>query len=597
MDREGGPRRGRRGASHPRVRAMPPLLLVLLLLLPPPVLVGGSTRPRRGVEAASAFRPPAIPLLTTDPQNQNWLYSSEPTADVVRTVDGRQRQMMGLLRIDGAAPHRWLGDCSLAPTEALGATRTERNVDLACDLLTYETLSGVGQAGHDTCNRLCYADSRCLAYTTTDSRAKPGHVYCTLKNCTDQLIPLKRHNPVVHILTGPRQPPVSWCPPAARTLAVHVGPTSTRFVMAVADVQLNVSFATTMFTDDHVRLSRPAFYVNYDVASLSGQSHDVDLYLDVSAQATVAEPRSNVSWRAWPATVGGLRGVRMGASPQRVLGGQMVSDNMISWGFLHAAVPADDPDASVQAGSIATSRQTFLQSGHLPRKKDARQPRATFSDLPGLCTVFRNITTGRAAVSKRTVMLGYDDVQAISYFGNHLPGMWTRAYSSIEKAMAAAYSERQAMSAKAAAFEAQLMSELRAAGGESYAQLGILSYRQGLAATKLVWNAECNCTWSFLKEINSCGDMNTVDVIFPTSPLLLYSEPALLRMLLLPILHYANNGTYIKYTDPFSPHQLGVYPIGNSTTAEQELMPLENTGNMFLMLLGIVQQVRPSTFL
>eukprot|EP01043_Picozoa_sp_COSAG02_P044988 COSAG02_NODE_4070_length_5834_cov_2.914908_3_plen_567_part_00 len=541
---------------------------------------------------AEAFRPPAIPLLTTDPQNQNWVYGSEPTADVVRTVDGRQRQMVGLLRVDGGAPHRWLGDCSLAPTAALGPTRTEHNVDLACDLLTYETLGGVGQAGHDTCNRLCYADRRCLAYTTSDSRANPGHVYCALKNCTDQFIPLKRHNPVVYILTGPRQPEVS-CPPAARTLAVHVGPTYTSFVMTAADVQLNVSLATTMFTDDHVRLSRPAFYVNYEVTSLNGEPHDVDLYLDVSAQAAVAEPQSTVSWNDWPTTVGGLRGVRMGASRQRVLSGPMVSDNMISWGFLHAAVPADDPSAGVQAGSVSTSRQTFLQDGHLPRIPDERKPRATFTDLPGLCTVFRNITASGSTVSKRTAMLGYDDVQAIDYFGQHLPGLWTTEYNgSIAKAMSAAYSERQAMSAKTTAFEAQLTSDLRVAGGERYAQLGILSYRQGLAATKLVWNAECNCTWNFLKEINSCGDMSTVDVVFPTSPLLLYSDPALLRMLLLPVLYYANNGTYVNFTDPFSPHQLGVYPVGNSTTADQELMPLENTGNMFLMLLGIVQQVR-----
>eukprot|EP01046_Picozoa_sp_COSAG06_P100796 COSAG06_NODE_46925_length_343_cov_0.823770_1_plen_62_part_10 len=47
---------------------------------------------------AGSFRPPAIPLLTADPQNQNWVYGSEPTSDVVRTVDGRQRQMTGLLR-------------------------------------------------------------------------------------------------------------------------------------------------------------------------------------------------------------------------------------------------------------------------------------------------------------------------------------------------------------------------------------------------------------------------------------------------------------------------------------------------------------------
>ena len=37
--------------------------------------------------------------------------------------------------------------------------------------------------------------------------------------------------------------------------------------------------------------------------------------------------------------------------------------------------------------------------------------------------------------------------------------------------------------------------------------------------------------------------------------------------------------------------QLGTYPIGNDTTARQEPMPLENSGNMFFMMLGIVQQV------
>ena len=59
------------------------------------------------------FRPPAIPLITT---------GSAPTDDVVRHWDGRVRQMLGLVRVDGV-PFRWLGDCVNAPTEGLGPTR------------------------------------------------------------------------------------------------------------------------------------------------------------------------------------------------------------------------------------------------------------------------------------------------------------------------------------------------------------------------------------------------------------------------------------------------------------------------------------------
>jgi hypothetical protein len=71
-----------------------------------------------------------------------------------------------------------------------------------------------------------------------------------------------------------------------------------------------------------------------------------------------------------------------------------------------------------------------------------------------------------------------------------------------------------------------------------------------------------------------------MDVIYPGSPMLLYSNPELLKLLLEPVLDYASNGTFIKFGNPYSPHQLGTYPIANDTTARQEPMPLENSGNM-----------------
>ena len=85
-----------------------------------------------------------------------------------------------------------------------------------------------------------------------------------------------------------------------------------------------------------------------------------------------------------------------------------------------------------------------------------------------------------------------------------------------------------------------------------------------------------------------------MDVIFPASPALLYAAPEILKRLLLPILHFADNQTDIPYWEPFCPHQLGFYPIANSTTALQEQMPLEETGNMFLMIEGYLQATNRS---
>lgn len=145
------------------------------------------------------------------------------------------------------------------------------------------------------------------------------------------------------------------------------------------------------------------------------------------------------------------------------------------------------------------------------------------------------------------------------------------------------------MLAQSVAHDAALAAGL-APFGETYVTLCALSYRQTLAATKLVWNSNRSTTWNFLKEISTNGDMQTMDVIYPASPMLLYTNPELLKLLLIPVLAYANNETYIRFGNPYSPHQLGTYPIADAPTSAQEPMPLENSGNMLFMLLGIVQQ-------
>jgi len=139
----------------------------------------------------------------------------------------------------------------------------------------------------------------------------------------------------------------------------------------------------------------------------------------------------------------------------------------------------------------------------------------------------------------------------------------------------------------------------------------------------------CRCRY-FMKEISSDGDLSTVDVIYPASPFYLHYSPELLRLLLVPLLAYANNETSVPYDLPWAPHHLvrrlslswlphphhifvqGVYPIGYILSRDQENMyllglifvgrllsvsflmipcrPVEETGNLFMMLLGIIQR-------
>ena len=72
-------------------------------------------------------------------------------------------------------------------------------------------------------------------------------------------------------------------------------------------------------------------------------------------------------------------------------------------------------------------------------------------------------------------------------------------------------------------------------------ELGALAYRQVTGGITLVYNYIENVNWAFLKEISSDGDVSTVDVIYPASPLILYRNPVLFQMINYPILEYANN--------------------------------------------------------
>ena len=112
---------------------------------------------------------------------------------------------------------------------------------------------------------------------------------------------------------------------------------------------------------------------------------------------------------------------------------------------------------------------------------------------------------------------------------------------------------------------------------------------QGLGSIIIVWNEERNMSWVFLKEISSGGDVNTVDIIYPASPLFLLLSPEPLHlMLLLPVLAYANNETctYIRYNLPWAPHHTGKWP---NHVNGQESMPMEESGNMLILIAAIAK--------
>ncbi len=85
--------------------------------------------------------------------------------------------------------------------------------------------------------------------------------------------------------------------------------------------------------------------------------------------------------------------------------------------------------------------------------------------------------------------------------------------------------------------------------------MSALAYRQTMAGLKYVVSPT-NTRWVFMKEISSDGDISTVDVVFPASPLFLFYNPQLLTDMMLPLFVFAGNQTAMpthNYTKPWAP--------------------------------------------
>jgi hypothetical protein len=133
-----------------------------------------------------------------------------------------------------------------------------------------------------------------------------------------------------------------------------------------------------------------------------------------------------------------------------------------------------------------------------------------------------------------------------------------------------------------------------AAGGQDYLTITSLSARQAFGTVQLVGNLTKQ--YLFLKEISSDGNAQTVDVIFPFHPILVYANPSLLKLLLDPLFENQESG---QYPNKYSMHDLGSsYP--NATghpDGKDEQQPLEECGNMLIMTLAYAQQVNDVSYL
>lgn len=154
------------------------------------------------------------------------------------------------------------------------------------------------------------------------------------------------------------------------------------------------------------------------------------------------------------------------------------------------------------------------------------------------------------------VLLGYDDVVSIDYFGFAAKAWYARNGKTMRQAMEELWQQRNEVWTRCERFDEELMRQAQDIGGAEYVKLVCASYRQAVSAHKLIADEQGQPVF-LSKENNSNGCIGTVDVSYPSAPLFLLYAPELVRAMCRPILRFAQCPVW-KHT--YAPHDVGRYP-------------------------------------
>ncbi|MEE1225210.1 MAG: DUF4965 domain-containing protein [Clostridia bacterium] len=360
---------------------------------------------------------------------------------------------------------------------------------------------------------------------------------------------------------------------------VIVTPTRTTYLFENDILSVTLVFTTPLLLDNLKIMSRPVSYVEYDIKVVDGKEHEISFWFDISGECSIDEYYPEV-------TLGkGKNSVYCGNSNQKVL--SYSGDNVcINWGYLHLA----DRDAKIIDGRTKNE----LNWCRLPRELEDEKC-IMFEKYPYL-SVKKDEPHG-------VVVVAYDDVKSIEYFGDRLDGYYRKFYSSFDEMLECAMNDYDEVKALCEAFDKKLMDEASKISLK-YEKLTSAAYRQAIAAHKLVEDRDGNLIF-LSKECDSNGCIGTLDVTYPSIPLFLKFNPEFVLGMLRPIIKYAQSDMWEKDWD-FAPHDVGQYPLANGQvygmnkeTKEERhsmQMPVEECGNMLLCVAAAMHYGSDSAF-
>ncbi len=345
--------------------------------------------------------------------------------------------------------------------------------------------------------------------------------------------------------------------PSAKCISTDCSAFSTTYIYSQDGVKLTLIFTSPVIPNDLYMLSRPVSYLEIIKETENGGRHNVSVKIAMSEEICM-NLKGDCSVNIEHSEFGKYSSVKMGRSEQKVL--ERCGDDLrIEWGYFYL---------------------TGIGKTYSEKDSDGMSFVGIESDIK----------------SNSVFTFAYDDIESIQYFGKNLKSYWNRNGENITDEILKAHGDYKHVMRKCAQIGENLFCDAVRAGGEKYAEICELSFRQAISAHKLVLDENGEVLF-ISKECFSNGCAATVDVSYPSIPLFLIYNPELVKGMMRPIYKYASSK---EWQYDFAPHDAGCYPHLNGQVYGgnrlEKQMPVEECGNMLVMEMAVAVATKDPSF-
>ncbi|KZT68278.1 hypothetical protein DAEQUDRAFT_812241 [Daedalea quercina L-15889] len=359
-------------------------------------------------------------------------------------------------------------------------------------------------------------------------------------------------------------------------LETRVTPTRTIQVIQAGNVNATVTFLSLVDPSDLVRQSLPFAYTAVDVVSTDGQSHDIQLYSDISGEWLCGLSERATQEMTWSTTESSdmvYHQLQLAQPSPFQEADQQASDGTV----YHAMALGQGRNVTWQTCEDTVCRKEFILSGGV----NSHNNNDTFRNIQQDWPVFPiSVNLGSVVSSNDPIVwvLGYVRNPSINYTLSGevatLRPYYTVEYATAEAALEFAVSDFNNSLTLAKAFDAEVYKAASnvSADGKLYDMLS-LATRQvysslEITAPQAVGEQTNNMTRVFMKDMGYDRRVTPVETLYAALPMFLHYNASFLKPLLEPLLEQQNSSTN---SSPYAAKDIGdSFPVVSGPTLASE---------------------------